>query len=180
MSVNPKIIFEDNELLVIDKPFGVVVNRAETTSNVETIQDFAEGKIEKNTDNQEFLDRGGIVHRLDKDTSGVMVIAKTSEAFENLKSQFKERETKKVYLALVHGKVEPEVGMVDAPIERSPFNRMHFGIFPGGRPAQTKYSVVKSYNGHSLLEVEPKTGRTHQIRVHMKYINHPIVSDRLS
>lgn len=181
MPVSPQIIFEDESVLVIDKPYGVVVNRADSTSGVETIQDFSEGKIRKSETDEEFNSRGGIVHRLDKDTSGVLVIAKTSETFQNLKNQFKDRKTVKKYLALVHGKVVPDFGVIDAPIERSPFNRMHFGVFPGGREAVTGYKLIKliERNGgiYSFLEIEPKTGRTHQIRVHMKYIGHPIVSD---
>ena len=196
--MNIKIIFEDDSFLVIDKPSGVVVNRAETTKE-ETIQDWVEKYViasdseaissvpeeiatsptAPRNDNilEEFQSRGGIVHRLDKDTSGVLVIAKTPAAFENLKNQFKNRETVKKYLALVHGEVELAVGTVNAPIERNPFNRMRFGIFPGGREAETGYKVYKEYNGYTLLEITPKTGRTHQIRVHMKHLNHPVVSD---
>ncbi len=177
MNVNPQIIFEDESMLVIDKPYGVVVNKADTTAGFETIQDWAETKVSKDAFDEEFNSRGGIVHRLDKDTSGVLVIAKTSEAFQKLKSQFKERETGKKYITLVHGILESPVGTIDAPIERSPFNRMHFGVFPGGREAQTDYKVIQKFKEYSLVEVKPKTGRTHQIRVHMKYIGHPIVSD---
>lgn len=187
MNVNPpQIIFEDKSLLVINKPYGTIVNRADTTAKVETVQDFAEKFIVKSPTDEEFNSRGGIVHRLDKDTSGVLVIAKTAESFQNLKTQFKERTTTKKYITLVHGKVEPASGTVDAPIERSPFNRMHFGIFPGGREAVTHYRTIKNLqlkgkdlgqNALTLLEVEPKTGRTHQIRVHMKYLGHTIVSD---
>ncbi len=202
-SLKISIIFEDEAFLVIEKPSGLVVNRADTTGKAETIQDWAEIHLSlragakqsvikdeqriassftpRNDIEVEFLSRSGIVHRLDKDTSGLLVIAKTPGAFENLKNQFKERTTVKKYLALVHGAVEPPSGKINAPIARSPYNRMHFGIFPGGREAITEYRVIKllSYKveKYSLLELIPHTGRTHQIRVHMKYINHPVVSD---
>ena len=172
----PKIIFEDDNILVIDKPSGLVVNRADTTGQIETLQDWIDSKYSMFGE-EEFASRSGIVHRLDKDTSGILVIAKTPEAFTNLKNQFKGREVVKKYLALAHGKVEPSEGTINAPIERSPFNRMHFGVFPGGREAQTAYKTNKTYTSYTLLELTPHTGRTHQIRVHLKYINHPIVSD---
>lgn len=156
------VVFEDDSLLVIDKPSGVVVNRAETQKE-ETLEDWAAGKF--------------IVHRLDKDTSGLLVIAKTPEALASLQSQFKGREVVKRYLALVHGVVSPAQGTIKAPLARNPFNRKHFGVFPGGRPAETGYKIYKNYNGYSLLELTPKTGRTHQIRVHLKHINHPVVAD---
>lgn len=190
--ISPQIIFEDTTFLVIDKPSGMVVNWAETTGKNETLQDWVESKYqikdkryeikegEKEKGDEikaEFLARSGIVHRLDKDTSGLLVIAKTPEAFERLKEQFKSRTVIKKYLALVHGKVEPPEGSINAPIERNPFNRMHFGIFPGGREAVTQYRTYKTYRTYTLLEITPHAGRTHQIRVHMKYINHPIVSD---
>ncbi|MBI3887882.1 RNA pseudouridine synthase [Candidatus Microgenomates bacterium] len=180
-----KIVFEDDGLLVIDKPYGVVVNRSQTTKE-ETVQDWVESinpisnfQFPVNNDQltQEFISRSGIVHRLDKDTSGLLVIAKTPGSFEKLKNQFKNREVTKKYLALVHGQIYPLVGKIDAPIERNPFNRMHYGIFPGGREALTEYRVNKVFKEYCLLEVFPKTGRTHQIRVHMKYLNHPIISD---
>ncbi len=195
------IIYEDEVMLVIDKPAGMIVNRAETTAGAETVQDWAERRLgikkelkvvgngakdmkRKRGDwdtKKEFEERTGIVHRLDKDTSGLLVIAKTTEGFAGLKAQFKERAAVKKYLALVHGKVEPAEGEIKAPIERNPFNRMHFGVFPGGREAVTGYHEIANYRNAncqlSLLEVQPHTGRTHQIRVHLKYINHPVVSD---
>ncbi len=175
--VAPTIIFEDAAILVIDKPYGVVVNRAETTKE-ETIQDWIlQCHSEVTAGIGEFFEKSGIVHRLDKDTSGVLVIAKTPDTYEKLKAQFQNREVTKKYLALVHGKVEPPEGVINVPIERSPFNRMQFGVFPGGREAVTSYKVIKLLSSYSLLEISPHTGRTHQIRVHLKYLGHPIVSD---
>ena len=169
-------IFEDEFLLVIDKPTGMIVNRSATTKDKETVQDWLEingyGKG---------LERSGIVHRLDKDTSGILLVAKSEMAMEKLQSQFKKREVKKEYLCLVHGEVKPSEGRVAAPITRNPFNRQRFGVFIGGKSAETNYQVkkilVKDKQVYTLVLAKPVTGRTHQIRIHMKHINHPIVSD---
>ena len=206
------VIFEDEYLLAINKPPFVVVNRAESVKG-ETVQDWveernrghvpspraqAEGTGDKDamresridSENQEentteFMSRAGIVHRIDKETSGILLIAKNADVFEDLQRQFKERLIKKVYLAIVHGRVTPSVGEVSVPVGRLPWNRERFGIVPGGKPAVTKFICLKSIvdarigDTVSVLEVYPETGRTHQIRVHMKYINHPIVGDYL-
>lgn len=201
----PTIIYEDDSLLVINKPAGITVNKSDTTIHETTIQDWSEEYLhlpkaparveevdeetgEKIYDyNQLFLERGGIVHRIDKETSGILLIAKTKESFEALQKQFKERIVKKTYLTLVHGKVTPKEGEINIPVGRLPWNRRQFGVVAGGREALTRYTVT-SYlelkNGKkkeivSLLEVSPETGRTHQIRVHMKYLNHPIFADFL-
>ncbi len=186
-AMEPKVIFEDTVLMVIDKPAGMTVNKADTTKGEETVQDWVESRskikdqvleIDRETD---FYKRAGIVHRLDKETSGVLLVAKTQEAFENLQLQFKERKVEKKYIALVHGKVSLEEGEITVPVGRLPWNRKRFGVLSGGREASTKYKVISGYtlSSYTLLELYPKTGRTHQIRVHLKYFGHPIVSDPL-
>lgn len=186
--MNLQIIFENNAFLAINKPPGIVVNRAETVKG-ETVQEWVEKKstnlqIYKST-NDDFVNRAGIVHRIDKETSGILLIAKTPDAFIELQRQFKERIIKKTYLAIVHGEVKPEKGEVRAPVGRLPWNRERFGIVPGGKESVTKYKRIKyqvssiTQEPISLVELYPETGRTHQIRVHMKYINHPIVGDYL-
>jgi len=185
--MNIPVIYEDDELLVINKPAGIIVNRADSVK-VETVQDWAEQwftvhSVQFADKESEFAKRAGIVHRIDKETSGLLVIAKTPESFLELQRQFKERIVKKTYVALVHGALVPPDGKIDAPIGRLPWNREHFGVIPGGKEAQTNYHCVKTFtvSGETitLVEVYPHTGRTHQIRVHMKYINHPVLGDYL-
>ena len=200
--MNIPILYEDEVLLVINKPAGVVVNRAASVKE-QTIQDWAikNGKFPfglaqggqianvKSADEstKDFIDRAGIVHRIDKETSGCLLIAKDPQAFIELQRQFKERVVKKVYLAIVHGQLVPQEGEIRAPVGRLPWNRERFGIVPGGKAAVTKYRVERSWfivHGKnreeiSLVELYPETGRTHQIRVHMKYIHHPLLGDYL-
>lgn len=195
--MNISILHEDDDLIVIDKPAGITVNRAETTRNEITVQDWAEehlGITYQASDRKfgdegwkaedEFYQRGGVVHRLDKETSGILILAKTPEAFVELQRQFRDREVKKVYQALAHGKV-PVEGEINVPVGRLPWNRKQFGILPGGRESKTTYKVLQYYKSPktkeilSLVELYPQSGRTHQIRVHLKYIGHPIFSDFL-
>lgn len=194
--MEPKVVFEDIDLLVIDKPSGMIVNKADTTRGERTVQEWVEEKLEVRSDlpadkagksevdrESDFVKRAGIVHRLDKETSGILLTAKNPESFENLQKQFKERTVKKKYLALVHGKVEPSEGEIRVPVGRLPWNRERFGVIPGGRESATKYKALSSYkldvSSYTLLELAPLTGRTHQIRVHLKYLGFPIVGDQL-
>lgn len=184
----PRVIFEDDDILVLEKPAGLTVNRSQT-SKEETLQDYLDKHLAFDNSQLtgdiglEFRSRSGIVHRLDKETSGIMVVAKNPQSFENLKNQFKERQTKKIYIALVHGQLKTREGEIDVPVGRLPWNRMRFGVLAGGREAITTYKVVKQLTFDNsqltLLELEPKTGRTHQIRVHLKHIGHPIFGDPL-
>ena len=181
-----QIIFESNNFFIINKESGLTVNRSDTTLGEQTLQDLIDNaNLIKNSNDSEFISRSGIVHRLDKETSGVLIVAKNSEYFNLLQAQFKERLVRKEYIALVHGEIQPKSGEINAPIARLPWNRKRFGVIAGGREALTKYecisnySFIKSKEKMSLVRVYPKTGRTHQIRVHLKYINYPIFSDEL-
>lgn len=178
-----KIIYEDNNLIVLDKPAGITVNKSDTTKDEKTVQDFvAEMNPLNETEdkNSDFFLRNGIVHRIDKETSGILLVAKNKEAFASLQLQFKERRVHKTYIALSHGKVVSDSGEIVVPVGRLPWNRKRFGVLAGGKDAITSYKVIERFEKpFTLLELNPKTGRTHQIRVHLKYFNHPIFGDYL-
>ena len=177
--MEPKIIYQDQDLLVVDKPSGWIVNEAGTTTNQPVLQSWLK-KFDYPLAKSR-LERSGIVHRLDKETSGILLVAKTEEALKNLQTQFKSRKVKKTYTALVHGRLEPSTGRIEVPLGRLPWRRDRFGVLPGGRQSKTSYKVEGYYQkeGHKycLLKAFPETGRTHQIRIHLKYIKHPIVAD---
>lgn len=229
------VVYEDSDLVVINKPPGVVVNRAKSVPGA-TIQDWmderysipqslASGELSQDKSwwslipesfdssygepDQIFVGRSGMVHRLDKDTSGVLVLAKNPGAMIALMAQFQERVVHKTYICLVHGIFKQDSDTIRLPMGRSNHNRQRFAVMAEGRPAETEFSIkaryifndekllqiardtagvkaekdikqkLKLYEGFSLVECLPKTGRTHQIRVHMTHLQHPLVGDKL-
>jgi 23S rRNA pseudouridine1911/1915/1917 synthase len=181
-------IFEDEDILVLDKPSGLVVNRS-ITSKSETLQDLLEKdySFESSEVSEEILDdfseRSGIVHRLDKDTSGVLVVAKNKGAFNKLISQFKERIAVKEYLGVLCGRIDDEIIEIDAPLKRNPKSPLKFAVVEGGKDAFTRFEKIKSLNldgkDYTLMKIFPKTGRTHQIRVHSAAMGHSIAGDSI-
>jgi 23S rRNA pseudouridine1911/1915/1917 synthase len=167
------IVYEDDSIIVINKPVGLVVhpgsgNWQGTLLNALLHHDPALGEVP----------RAGIVHRLDKDTSGLLVVAKTLIAQTALVRQLQERTVSREYLALAHGEIE-RGGKVDQPIDRHPSQRTKMAVVEGGKPAITHYSLVERFPGCTLLRCKLETGRTHQIRVHMAYLHHPLVGDHI-
>ncbi len=171
------IIYEDQDLLVINKPAGMVVHPAPGHSRG-TMVNALLGHC-RDLSGIGGVIRPGIVHRLDKDTTGLLIAAKNDLAHSGISRQLKERKLFREYIALVSGKVSPGVGRIEAPIGRHPRNRKKMAVVQGGREAYTRYRVMKVYNRHSLLKLNLETGRTHQIRVHLSYIGYPVVGDPL-
>ncbi len=169
------IVYEDNDILVINKPNGLVVHPApgnynHTLANALTYYSDTLSDI-----NGEF--RPGIVHRIDAYTTGLLVIAKNNKAHEFLASELASKSIKRTYEALVWGIIKEDTGTIDAPIGRDPKDRKKMAVVANGKNAITNFKVLERYKRTTLLEIELETGRTHQIRVHMNYINHPIVND---
>lgn len=182
---NVEVIFEDDFLLAINKPVGLVVNRSQTSQS-NTLQDYLVQNVDFDDtdfgeDGEEFNSRSGIVHRLDKNTSGLLLIAKDNTTFKALQAQFKGREVVKKYDALVYGIVKDPEFEVNAPLGRNPRNRFKYAIVDGGKEAITRFININSrdFGTYSVTHLKclPKTGRTHQIRVHLLAVNHPIVGD---
>lgn len=172
-----KIVYEDNSLLVVDKPQNMVVHPA-PGHNRGTLVNALMHRFE-NLSLINGVIRPGIVHRIDKDTSGLLMVAKTDEAHRHLALQLKEKTAMRVYVALVHGRFAKEKGTICAPLGRHPKNRLKRTVIEGGKPATTHYQIIKTYNKYSLVELHLETGRTHQIRVHMSHIGHPLLGDSL-
>lgn len=170
-----EVVHEDDDVIVVNKPAGMVVHPAAGIASG-TLANALAFHFEK-LSAAGGAARPGIVHRLDKDTSGLMVVAKTEAAHENLADQFRAREVFKSYVALVHGQVEHDRGEIDQPIARDPRNRTRMAVVRGGRPALSLYRARERFGRFTLLDVELKTGRTHQIRVHLSWLNHPVIGD---
>lgn len=184
------VLYEDDNILVINKPAGLVAH-ADGKRKEPALTDWIEKNYPESKgvgepltlSNSDVIERSGIVHRIDRETSGVMLIAKNQPAFLNLKSQFQNREINKIYHAFVWGEMKDDDGTINRPIGRSRKDFRQWSAQRGARgemrEAITHYKVISRHNGFSFVEVIPKTGRTHQIRVHFKAINHPVVSDSL-
>ena len=169
------IIYEDDDVIVVDKPAGLAVHPAPGHAS----QTLVNALLAHCPDLASFGDamRPGVVHRLDKDTSGLMIVAKNSYAQQHLINQFKARLIAKGYLVLVRGKLTPARGVIEAPVGRDPSNRKRMGVVTGGKRASTSYRVKEYIGNCTLLEVATETGRTHQIRVHLSAIGYPVIGD---
>ena len=169
------ILYMDDNVIVIDKPAGILTHAKGALNDEFTVAEFFRKYTTYHTDSN----RPGIVHRLDRDTSGVMIGARNEEAATMLQKQFADRKTKKEYVAVVSGHLDQPTALIDLPIGRNPTAPSTFRVDPGGKPAQTVYQVIKSDDRTTLVSLRPKTGRTHQLRVHMQYMGTPIVGDRV-
>lgn len=183
LSANPPaielpVLYEDENVVVIDKPAGLLTHSKGALNLEATVASFINPTVKGLSGN-----RAGIVHRLDRATSGVIIAAKTPEALGKLQKQFSTRKAKKTYMAIVEGIPKPKKAIIDIPIMRNPAKPQTFKTAEQGKPAITEYQVLKILKKagrvYSLLELKPQTGRTHQLRVHMAHVGHPIVGDHL-
>lgn len=170
-----RIVYQDGDVIVVDKPPGLTVHPAAGHPRGTLVNALL--TICPELANIKGTLRPGIVHRLDKDTSGLLLVSKSDFAHQGLSAQLKARQIKRTYLALVHGEVRPERGLIDAPLGRDPRDRKRIAVITGGREARTHYRVRERFPGYTLLDVDLETGRTHQIRVHLAYAGYPVAGD---
>ena len=173
--VDLPILYEDDDVIVVNKPSGLLTHAKGGLSDEPTVAEIIRPKTSFATD----TDRPGIVHRLDRDTSGLLIIAKNPESAAHLQRQFAERTAKKTYVAITDGNPKLNAAKIDLPIGRNPSAPSTFRIDPNGKPAQTTYHVLAENDAQSLVELKPTTGRTHQLRVHLAHLNTPILGDRV-
>ena len=173
--VDLPILYEDDDVIVVNKPSGLLTHAKGGLSDESTVAEIIRQKTSFATD----TDRPGIIHRLDRDTSGLLIIAKNPESAAHLQRQFAERTAKKTYIAITDGKPKLNAAKIDLPIGRNPSAPSAFRIDPNGKPAQTTYHVLAKNDTQSLVELKPTTGRTHQLRVHLAHLNAPILGDRV-
>ena len=182
MDVEPEkmdldIVYEDDDVIVVNKPNGMVVHPANGNPNHTLVNGLMYHSKSLSNINGEF--RPGIVHRIDADTTGLLMIAKNNKAHEILAKELEEKKTHRIYYALVWGVINNDTGTIDAPIGRSKKDRKKMDVVEDGKPAITHFRVLERYKNACLVELKLETGRTHQIRVHMKYIGHPVVNDEV-
>lgn len=168
------ILYEDKDVLVVNKPAGVISHARGRYFDEPSVASFVRQKVAELTG-----ERSGIVHRLDRATSGVMVCAKNPESLSWLQRQFSDRKVQKTYMAIVVGSMPTEEGRIDMPIARNPAKPVTFQVDPSGKDSVTNFKVISSHKNYTLLELKPVTGRTHQLRVHLSHLKHPIVGDGL-
>lgn len=177
--IDVSVVYEDVDLLIVDKPAGLVVHPAPGHDSGTLVNALLGRAGPDGFGGIAGVRRPGIVHRLDRDTSGLLMVARTDLAQHSLMAQLKARRIKKTYLALAHGSVAAAVGRIEAPIGRDPRHRTRMAVVPDGRPATTGYRVAERFASWTLLELDLVTGRTHQIRVHLDAIGHPVAGDRV-
>jgi 23S rRNA pseudouridine1911/1915/1917 synthase len=177
--IDVPVVYEDADLLIVDKPAGLVVHPAPGHADGTLVNALLGRGGAEAYGGIAGVRRPGIVHRLDRDTSGLLMVAKSDLAQGSLMAQLKARRIKKTYVALVHGSVAAAVGRIEAPIGRDPKHRIRMAVVPDGRTATTGYRVKERFSGWTLLELDLVTGRTHQIRVHLDAIGHPVAGDPL-
>ncbi len=170
-----RIVFDDDDIVIVDKPVGVAAHPSPGWEGPTVVGGLAAAGYRISTSGA--AERQGVVHRLDVGTTGLMVVAKSEAAYTDLKHQFKERSVTKVYRAIAQGHLDPLTGTIDAPIGRHPSADYKMAVVSGGRPSVTHYETLEAFPHASLLEVDLETGRTHQIRVHMAAMRHPLVGD---